>query len=190
MSSKIKEAVKKLPDFPHFSRIFSARFWRRFVSLTLWGLIALFFLFVLILLAIPTSSPERLSLSILEDYQSPKNHLALAKRYEETNDLENAKRELLLALGCAPEDKSTKIELEKVDQLLAQPDEVRQEIEAWEQITQDFPGYRDAYLKLTVLYFTLYQNDKARENLDKALRLDPNFEPAKDFERVLNKTFD
>lgn len=167
-SSKIKKLPKPAPYFPHFPRIFAALF-----------LFLLFFVFFL------TPPSEQLKLKAMQDNKNPKNHLQLANEYKKLNDLENARRELLIGLSFNPDNKELEEELEEVESLLAQPDKVWEEIKKWEKITQDFPGYRDAYLKLASLYYQLYQNEKAEENLKKALDLDPNFEPAKEMGKIL-----
>lgn len=55
----------------------------------------------------------------------------------------------------------------------------------WEETKQKFPGYRDAYFALAVLYYQLGEREKARENLDRALEIDPNFEGGREMEKLL-----
>ena len=174
-------------DLPHFSRIFNANFRKQLGQLSIWIAIITFLAFLFSSSgALPYS--KQLKWAALKDYQNPQNHLNLAKEYLGVNDLENAKRELLIGLNFAPENEELKKTLREVENLLGKPGQVEKEIKTWEKITQDFPGYRDAYLKLAQLYFTLYQNDKAQENLGKALELDPNSEPAREFEKVLGES--
>lgn len=133
----------------------------------------------------PPSPFEQLKLGAYQNYQNPQAHLDLARAYEVTGDLENARREILIGLSFEPNNKELQEGLTKIESLLRQPEEVKEEIGKWEKIVRDFPGYRDAYLELTALYYQLYQNGKARENLERALELDPNFGPAKEMEKML-----
>lgn len=161
--------------FPHFYRNLTA------------GVISLITISLLLTpsLRTPLSSFETLKLSVLQNPQEPQGHLFLAKKYKEVNDLGNAKREILVGLNFAPENKELKSAFGEIENLQNTPQEVSLEIQNWEKIAQDFPGYRDAHLKLSQLYFSIYQNEKAEENLQKALELDPNFKPAWELQKSL-----
>lgn len=174
-------------QLPHISRNFTATLRKKKRPFIFWLIVAIFFLLLSLPLYTPPSSFEKLKSAVLKDYQNPKIHLALAEQYKKANDLSSAKRELLLGLRSQPGDEELRMALGEVENLLSQPKQVQQEINHWEKIAQDFPGYRDAYLKLVQLYFELYQNNKARENLSRALELDPNFEPTRELEKVLRE---
>lgn len=167
-SSKIKKSPRQSSYFPQFSRIFAA-----------------LFLFSLFLASFLFSPSEKLKLAALKENKNPRIHLALAKEYKKVDDLGNARRELLIGLSLSSNDEELKKELKEVENLLAQPNKILGEIRKWGKITQEFPGYRDAYLKLASLYYQIYQNEKAQENLKKALELDPNFTPARELEKTL-----
>lgn len=51
---------------------------------------------------------------------------------------------------------------------------IQQQISSWENITREFPGFRDAYLKLAVLNLKLSRAEEAKKYLDKVLAVDPN----------------
>lgn len=63
--------------------------------------------------------------------------------------------------------------------------EVLSSISHWEKVAATYPGYRDAYFTLAVLYYQLNEKEKAREYLEKALTIDPNFEKGRELERKL-----
>lgn len=71
------------------------------------------------------------------------------------------------------------------DELSLKRSELTVQVQAWEETKQKFPGYRDAYFTLAVLYYQLGEREKARENLDRALEIDPNFEKGRELERLL-----
>ncbi|MDP3998350.1 MAG: hypothetical protein Q8P89_01945 [bacterium] len=167
-------------NLPHFSRFFSAGFWQQIM----WVFLAIF-LFVFLLATSLSADFDQSRLRANDDYQNPKAHLDLAEKYLSVNNLENARRELLIGLSFNPENTELQKALTEVENRINQPRRVKEEIENWEKIAQDFPGYRDAYLKLAHLYYSVYQNDQSRQNLKKTLELDPNFEPAQEMEKIL-----
>lgn len=48
------------------------------------------------------------------------------------------------------------------------------EINFWQHSSENRPGYRDAYLKLSVLNWQIENNDESKKFLDKVLEIDPN----------------
>lgn len=56
------------------------------------------------------------------------------------------------------------------------------EITSWENRASQYSGYRDAYFTLAVLYYRLREREKAKENLEKAFQIDPNFEKGRKLE--------
>lgn len=173
--------------FPHFSRLFSARGFTGLGFLLIWAITVTFLLLILTGLLPPLSLFEKEKREILKNYPTPQAHLKLAKIYQQTHDSENAKREILLGLGFRPENRELKDALEEIEMSEQEKEVTRQKIEEWEKFLQDFPNYRDGYLELAVLYYQIYQNNEAWENLNKALQLDPNFEPARKLEKLLNQ---
>lgn len=167
--------------FPHNSRVFSAGF----LGLAIWTLLVGFFLLNFIPLQKPLSSFDQLKLAVLKNPENPAVHLALAKEYLAVNDPINAEREILIGLSFAPQDQGLEEALVEIKAFRDKPRQIQSEIQKWEKIAQDFPGYRDAYLKLAQLHYTIYQNKESRENLDKALEIDPNFEPAGEMKKIL-----
>ncbi len=63
---------------------------------------------------------------------------------------------------------------------------VQQQITYWEQVIAKYSDYRDGYFTLAVLEYQLGNKEKARVYLEKTLVLDPNFDEAKKFEKVLS----
>jgi len=51
----------------------------------------------------------------------------------------------------------------------------------WENVAEDYSGYRDAYFSIAVLSFQLGDKKKARESLIEALALDPQFKEGREF---------
>ena len=65
------------------------------------------------------------------------------------------------------------------------PEDIKELIKAWEKIIEDKPQYRDAYLQLAILNYKINETQKAQDNLNKALEIDPNFELTKKLEEII-----
>jgi len=153
----------------------------------------LFFVFCFLFLNLHSQLfPENEELSkakrtVLSSPFNSKAHLGLAKVYLEAGNLEGAEKELSLSEGLTSTNsqdlKSAKEALEKAKE---RPKKIRQEIEFWQEIIKEKQDYRDAYFQLAVLNYQIYQKGPAVKYLQKTLNLDPNFEPAKKLEKLLN----
>jgi len=73
--------------------------------------------------------------------------------------------------------------------LYSDPENIKKLIIAWEKIIDEKPNYRDGYLQLAYLYYKLYKNEKAKEYLQKAIKLDPNYEPIRKMKKILSSDF-
>lgn len=126
-------------------------------------------------------------------------HLLLAEEYLKRNQFEAAKKELLLVnqmqeTGFFSEKKErvfgiATFNLNRLWQKKRQsnPTDIKKLIAYWEEVIVNKPNYRDAYLQLALLHYKLYYNEKASEYLQKALALDPNFQPAREIEKKLTE---
>jgi len=108
---------------------------------------------------------------------SAKSHAKMATEFFEKGEEEKAKKELkianrLLFLSLT----STKTEVKNAEKKVNEPDEIKQEIESWENILEKRPFYRDVLLRLTILNYQLYENERALEYFERAEYLDPKNE--------------
>lgn len=62
---------------------------------------------------------------------------------------------------------------------------IAKDIEYWEKTIEKYKDFRDAYFQLAVLNYQLGEIEKAKSFLQKTLELDPNFEEARDLEKLL-----
>jgi tetratricopeptide (TPR) repeat protein len=76
--------------------------------------------------------------------------------------------------------------LQKQKELDFQRKVLTSELKTWESIAQKFPKFKDAYFELAVLAYRLGDLEKAKEYVNKALYLDPNFEKARDLQKLLS----
>lgn len=63
---------------------------------------------------------------------------------------------------------------------------VLNEVAFWQSEVKVRPDHRDAYLNLALLNFQLKNFEESRKNLDKSLKLDPNFKEGRELERLLD----
>lgn len=67
-----------------------------------------------------------------------------------------------------------------------QKEKIRSEIMVWEGIAGKFKNYKEAYYKLAALNYQIGEVDKAKFYINKALLIDPNFDKAKELEKILS----
>ncbi|HXS14547.1 MAG TPA: hypothetical protein VN711_00270 [Candidatus Saccharimonadales bacterium] len=60
---------------------------------------------------------------------------------------------------------------------------LQKEMSLWENISQKYPTYRDAYYQAAVLAYRLGEREKEDFYLQKVLALDPNYQPAQNLEK-------
>ncbi len=60
------------------------------------------------------------------------------------------------------------------------------EIQKYEEMVEQKPGYRDAYLKLAILNWKIYQDETAKTYLNLAQGIDPNEEKVKLVRKLLS----
>ena len=121
-------------------------------------------------------------------------HLQLAKILLDANQFEKAEKELkflqnnprFARLPDGQETRNSEIERLWQQKHYSDPKDIKKLISYWEEILEKYPNYRDGYLQLAYLYYKIYQDEKAKENLTKALELDPNFETAQELLKILN----
>ena len=125
-----------------------------------------------------------------------KANLVLAEELLANNQFEEAERVLAIAQNQLEkqnqeskkgptEDFKEKLENLWLKKHYSDPEDISKLISLWEQITVQKPHYRDAYLQLAYLY---YQSDKiqlAKQSLQQALDIDPNFELPKELKQTI-----
>jgi len=106
---------------------------------------------------------------------STKAHSQMALAWFENGDENKALEELRLANKLLIiKTLRAKTPLKNAEVAINRPKRIRQEIESWEKVLQARPSYRDILLKLSLLNYQIYENDKAKSLWEKANYLDPN----------------
>ncbi|MBU0618791.1 hypothetical protein KKD62_00990 [Patescibacteria group bacterium] len=160
------------------------RFWQHVVTM---------FLFSLILLQLwPPTGLNRFFRSVGQDPWSVKKRLQLTRELFDAGQVELAEQELAylnsnsllkLAIKFRPD---LQHDLQTTKQKLETPKKIQAEIDYWEKILQEKPGYRDGLLRLAILYHQTYEDDKAISAWEEANQLDPNSEEVQKIKNLLN----
>ncbi len=161
--------------------------------------VALVILLLIVSLLSPKNEIQVLKIHLLNNPYDFETHLALAEKLLNNNQFEEAEKLLLLAQKLqAPisnaqfsnnfvlgEKSSTKLEELWQKKHYSDPQDIQHLITSWEKIIKEKPNFRDGYLQLAILYYKIYENEKAKESLKKALLIDPNFEPSKELKKII-----
>ncbi len=156
---------------------------------------AIFIIIVLISpFFLPTNNFQQAKEKLLRNSRDSQSQITLAKEFLINNQLEETEKILFLTQNQINQannqvlGKQTVQELGELWQkkLYSDPKEIRKLILVWEEIIMEKPNYRDAYLQLAYLHYKLFENEKAKKYLQKAIELDPNYEPVRKLEKILN----
>lgn len=158
---------------------------------------AAFLLIVLFSLLLPKDQFQISKEKVFKNPNDIEAHLNLAEEFLKNNDLQKTETELVKTYNI--QHTTNNKEGEKVLSATSRfeelwqkwqeenPTELKKLIEKREKFVSENPTYRDGYLKLTLYYFKLGNPDKAKENLQKAIALDPNYEVSRKIEKELGE---
>ncbi len=178
--------MKKLASkFPHIYRVLTATLLLTFLAVNFYSRLPTGFL-----------NLEGAKLVVMLNPNDISSHLLLTQAYLEQGDMEAVKRELTLAENLNSQPKIYNSQLSSVlgtslsplkiwQKIQNEPQRIKEEIVFWEKTVADKPNYRDAYLQLAILNYQIYENQKAKEYLNKALEIDPNFEVTKELGKII-----
>ena len=205
--AKIKKAIKQFSNLAiqqkitpwlenKIQRIRSLRERQAYRSAKRWGApagVALILVLTLYSFFLPKDKFQVARERILKNPQDFEAHLILAEEFLKNNQLKEAEKELIAAENIQElihKDQKVLGLTSKLEELYLRwqeenPKELEKLIEKWEKIVSETPTYRDGYLYLSLYYFKLGNQDKAQENLDKAVELDPNYEPTQELEKIV-----
>lgn len=74
----------------------------------------------------------------------------------------------------------------KNNELVSSKNDMMSQIKIWESIIDKYPGYKDAYFRLSVMEYRMGDFAKAKQYVQKALVLDPNFKDAERLSVILD----
>lgn len=98
-------------------------------------------------------------------------------------ELEMANKLLLVKTSQAKES------LRKAEEKVTEPKRIKEEIKSWEKVIEEKPYFRDVLLRLAILNFQIYENEKAVDYLLRAEYLDPSNEEIKEVKEVISSLF-
>jgi tetratricopeptide (TPR) repeat protein len=75
----------------------------------------------------------------------------------------------------------------KLKDAIYRREKIQNQINFWQSVLQKYPGYKDAYFRIAFLQYQIKDFSGAKENVKKALLLDPNYTDAKKLDAMLDK---
>jgi tetratricopeptide (TPR) repeat protein len=146
-----------------------------------------FFLMLYLLFSVfyPLNNYDKAKLAVLYSPNSAKNHYELGVSFWQKNNLEEAKKEFLVAQKLSPFSSQINDSLEAIQNQISQPEKLRKTYSYWEKVVQEKNNYRDAFLIEADLAYQLKNLYLARKNIHLALELDPNFPIANEFANLI-----
>ncbi len=106
---------------------------------------------------------------------SSKSHSKMAIYWFEAGEEQKALKELEVANKLLFVKTNGNLDnLRKAQEKVKQPERIREEIKSWEKVLEEKPYYRDVLLRLSVLSYQIYEDEKAVEYFLEAEYLDPN----------------
>jgi len=138
------------------------------------------FLFVIIIISyfLPQNKIQKAKLDAGRWPWRAKKQISLVKVFFENNQEQKAKQQLAFSkkiLFLSPFNyKKIKQEIDNNKNILNQKKEIQEKITYWEEIIQNKPNYRDVSLYLSLLYYQIWEQQKAETYWKKAFWLDPN----------------
>ncbi len=195
---KHKETIPQPPAkkgyLPHISRIINANTASLGLKMVILAVLIGFLAINLFRALPPDLNFEQARITVMLSPNDASSHLVLAQEYLKKGSMQDVERELNLAQELTssyqPSASSSVLgsslsPLKILEKIKNEPQRIRNEIIFWEKVVSERPGYRDGYLQLAILNYQLYENDKAKEYLNKALEIDPNFEVTKELGKII-----
>ncbi len=188
----MKQFINSVLQFPHNYRMITADTFKKAGKI---GILAVLMALLLTQLYAANSLIQAQT-AVLLSPADVSSHLLLSQEYLAAGNLLAVERELALA-----DILTTNYQLLTTNKVLGttlsplliwgkikdEPKQIQAEISFWEKIVEEKPGYRDAYLQLAIASYKIYQTEKAKEYLQKAKEIDPNYKKTKELEKRILK---
>jgi len=79
--------------------------------------------------------------------------------------------------------------LRKAEERVLEPERIREEIESWEKVIEERPYFRDVLLRLSILNYRIYEDEKAKDYFLQAEYLDPNNEEIRQVKKIISPLY-
>lgn len=154
--------------------------------------VALFLLITLYSILSPKNRFEEAKNHVLKNPNDIRAHLILAEEFLKNNMLEEAEKELTLISNLEKGGLQILAATSKLEELKKRwreqdPEEIKKEIEKWEEFIAETPTYRDGWLYLALYHFKLGSQEEAKIALEKAKNLDPLNPATQELEEIIKK---
>jgi len=179
MAKKIK--LKKINKLPQIYQKLTAKIHNIFLFC-----FSIILLLYLIFLLYSQTNPKMTFLNnLLPNLDKKHYQIALIKKLLTLSQLDLAQNQININLAIFQNDHQITSLQDNLKETRNTPKKLIKEIEKYENLIEIRPNYRDGLLKLAILHYQLYQDEKATQYLKKTLDLDPNFPPALKLQKLL-----
>lgn len=115
-----------------------------------------------------------------------KTHAELAVYWFEVGNEKKAIEELGLAnKTLLIKTTKAKERITKAEDKVLGPEKIREEIRSWEKILDERPFFRDVLLRLSILNYQIYEDEKAKDYFTQAEYLDPTNKEIKEVKKII-----
>ncbi len=122
---------------------------------------------------------DHLKFTALQDFNNPQQHLRLAQYAAGRSDWKLAQQMLEKATSLLIADNQKRVagidsDFEQITREIFPESVIQSKIDYWEEIVEQYPTYRDGYLRLALLNLRLNKNEIAQRHFYSAYTIDPN----------------
>lgn len=93
----------------------------------------------------------------------------------------------LIIIGIILQSLSLYSGLQEQRKIEGERNKTEKELVFWKNSLTKYQNYRDIYLKIASLEYQLGDTDAAKEDLNKALEIDPNFEKSRELQKIVER---
>ncbi len=177
--SKIRKITALFKKIIHSKKLLLLK--RQFLKWVIPSGVIIIFLLIILSLFLPKTEPQFLKDNLLRNPENMEVKLKNIEALLEENQFQTSE-EILKSIS---QDQNGKLNQLWQEKHYSDPEDIKELIKAWEEIIENKPQYRDAYLQLAILNYKINKKGKAQDNLNKALEIDPNFELTKKLEEII-----
>ncbi|MFC1627201.1 tetratricopeptide repeat protein [Patescibacteria group bacterium] len=118
---------------------------------------------------------------------SARSRAEMSLVFFEAGDEEKAMKELEMANKLLVLRSKENLEaVRKAGEKVTAPEKIKQEIKSFEKVLEEKPYYRDVLLRLSLLNYQIYEDEKSKEYFERASYLDPNNQEVLEVKEIIS----
>lgn len=162
---------------------------KKLISQNPFGLLILSFFLVssLLISLFPSHVFNQNRINLIKNPNDIKSRLSLVESLLSVNQFNEARTELISLRTHNNQVLGTSTEIDNLWQKYQEsnPQELKKLINYWESVVAKTPTYLNGWVYLAYYQYKLGKTEEAKESVNQALLVDPNFESAKELEKTI-----